>query len=199
MAVDPAGNIFVANAIGGNSRAGSITVYPAHANGDIAPSATITGSRTGLNLPSGVALDSAGNIYVANTGARQTERGSITVFHEGTNGNVAPAATIAGPNTKLHSTEGIAVDSSGNIYVANFNGNSVTAYGADANGDAAPTAAIAGHKTKLAEPTGLAIDSEGSIYVTNQGKLPSAGPYTVTIYPADANGNVAPSATIGGD
>ncbi|MGH7812902.1 MAG: NHL repeat-containing protein [Candidatus Binataceae bacterium] len=199
VALDSSGNIYVANAIGGPSGAGSITVYSAHSNGDAAPIATIAGPRTRLNLPGGIAFDSAGNIYVANTGARAPERGSITVYRAAANGNVAPIATIFGPNTGLHSPEGIAADSSGKIYVANFNVNSVTAYAAGASGDAAPIATIVGASTGLAEPTGIALDSAGDIYVTNQGRLPSAGPYTVTVYSSGATGDTAPIATIGGD
>ena len=43
----------------------SVFVYSAGSHGDAAPLATISGSNTGLMEPCGVALDSAGNIYVA--------------------------------------------------------------------------------------------------------------------------------------
>src|SRR3989475_760967 len=67
IARDAAGNLYVANA--GNSCCGlgnSITVYGAGARGDAAPTATIVGGNTGLDAPSGVALDAAGHLHVAN-------------------------------------------------------------------------------------------------------------------------------------
>jgi len=56
--------------------------------------ATIAGVNTGL-FPTGIALDGAGNIYVAN-------QGSITVYAAGASGNATPIATIAGVNTGLN-------------------------------------------------------------------------------------------------
>src|SRR3989475_776397 len=67
IARDAAGNLYVANAR--NSCCGlgnSITVYGAGARGDAAPTATIVGGNTGLDAPSGVALDAAGHLHVAN-------------------------------------------------------------------------------------------------------------------------------------
>ncbi len=49
-----------------NFNANSVTVHGAGANGNVAPTRTIVGPSVGLNLPIGLALDSAGNIYVAN-------------------------------------------------------------------------------------------------------------------------------------
>src|SRR5205814_1008297 len=55
------GPLYVANA-----RGHSITVYAAGASGNATPTATIAGGNTGLCVPIGIALDGAGNIYVAN-------------------------------------------------------------------------------------------------------------------------------------
>src|SRR5439155_7390472 len=90
-----------------NSGVSSITVYAAGASGNVTPAATIAGGNTGLGSPAGIALDGAGNIYVANSG------GSITVYAAGANGNATPTATIAGGNTGLNSPTLIAVVPSG--------------------------------------------------------------------------------------
>lgn len=111
IALDSSGKIYVANQV-------SITVYPPGSSGDVAPIATIAGDKTGLFDPIRIALDSKGNIYVANFG-NDSGNYSITVFPPGSNGNVTPIATIAGPNTGLFFPIGIALDSNGLIYVAN--------------------------------------------------------------------------------
>jgi hypothetical protein len=57
--------------------------------------------------------------YVANEGSGIGGVDSAKIYAAGSNGNVAPIATIAGPLTQLDKPNGIAVDSIGNIYVAN--------------------------------------------------------------------------------
>jgi len=136
----------------------------------------------------GVAVDTAGNIVVVNRG------NAITVFSAGSNGNVSPSAIISGSNTELNSPYGIALDSSGNIYVANFAGNSVMVYPAASNGNVSPSTTISGSDTGLDAPDGIALDSSGNIYVANGGGSGNS----VTVYPAGSNGDVTPIATIAG-
>ena len=64
-----------------------------------APTATIAGGNTRLDFPDGIALDGAGNIYVANNGVNDVA--SITVYAAGASGNATPMVTIAGSNTGL--------------------------------------------------------------------------------------------------
>src|SRR5437899_1047168 len=151
IARDAAGNLYVANA--GNSCCGlgnSITVYGAGARGDAAPTATIVGGNTGLDAPSGVALDAAGHLYVANA-----DGNSITVYGSRATGNATPSATITGGSTGLNRPVGIALDVAGRIYVANSGDNSITVYAAGASGNAAPLLTIAGATTGLNAPLGI--------------------------------------------
>lgn len=120
---------------------------------------------------------------------------SVTVY-AATTGRLAPSQRIYGSNTKLKTPMGIAVDSSGNVYVANSGGRSVTVYAASATGNAAPIAIISGSKTGLAQPWGLALDPNGNVYVANQNF--GSGSYTITVFAAGANGNVSPIRTISG-
>jgi hypothetical protein len=116
LALDAAGNIYVTNDRASNS----ITVYPAGSKGDVAPKAIISGSNTGLSTPRGIAIDSSGNIYVANASdgvvldgveedINETGPATITVYPPGSNGNVKPFKTITGPLTSLAHPEGIAI------------------------------------------------------------------------------------------
>jgi hypothetical protein len=90
---------------------GTILVYAAGSEGNVAPKAAIKGPDTGLGLPIGVALDSGGTIYVTNLD--EDTFGSITVYPPGSDGNATPSATIEGTatesNTALYAPYGIAI------------------------------------------------------------------------------------------
>src|SRR5271163_1691703 len=62
VAVDIKGEIYVANVQGD-----SVTVYAPGSNGDIAPLREISGARTGINSPVGLAIDSASYLYLLNS------------------------------------------------------------------------------------------------------------------------------------
>jgi sugar lactone lactonase YvrE len=200
VALDATGNIYVANQIApGLLSGGGVTVYPTGANGNVAPVANITGSNTGMNIPWGLAL-SGGRIYVANPfnngDPSYPFNNAITVYTGGSTGNIAPIASVPGlptaPSTGLSDPRSVALDTTGNIYVANLTPNLVTVYPAGSNGVVTPKQSISGANTGLNAPTGIAVDKAGKIYVTNHAAN------SVTIYAAGANGNVAPSATISG-
>ena len=81
--------------------------------------------------PEGVAVDAAGNIYVADHPSK-----SVFVYAAGANGNVAPIRVISGSKTTLTYPWGIAVDGRNRIYVTNIaTPKSVSIFAADANGD----------------------------------------------------------------
>ena len=143
-----------------------MTDYPALGSStgtlDEAPISTIGGINTNLTDPQGIAVDSSGKIYVADDGNEEDEGISpgVLVYAAGSNASAAPIATISGSNTGLgeaYSSHGIALDSSGNIYVANFYTPSVFVYPAGSNGNVFPSATISGPATELSEPQFLAI------------------------------------------
>jgi hypothetical protein len=87
---------------------------------NLTPALVISGGSSGVTKPSGIALDAAGNLYVSDQGNGNTVAPSILVFPSGLSGSVssAPICKISGTNTNLDAPSDVAVDKSGNIYVA---------------------------------------------------------------------------------
>ena len=110
----------------------------------------------------------------------------------GVSGNTGPVVTLAGPDTGLASPSAVAIDLSGQIWVANTAANSLTAYAAGATGDAKPVVTIAGPATGLRSPQALTVDSTGHLLVANTFGA------SVTVYAPTASGNAAPLRTISG-
>jgi sugar lactone lactonase YvrE len=193
IALDSSDDIYVADT-------SSVLVYPAGSKGNAAPSsATIsTTMTTGLGWPQGIALDSSGKIYVADDGPGASGPGSVFVYPAGSKANAAPTATISGTNTGLSYPQGIALDSSSNIYVADEGAVSVFVYSAGSKGNVAPTTTISGSNTELDTPEGIVVDSSLNIYVADDGDGSCDGTESVYVYPLGSNGNAAPSATISG-
>jgi DNA-binding beta-propeller fold protein YncE len=192
VAFDANGNIYATNAC-----TNTVTIYAKGSNGDATPTAIIGGSKTGLNVPYGIAVDStSGNIYVVNR-----DGGSVTVYPAlgSSTGllNEAPMASITGSNTGLFAPAGLALDSSGNIYVADGEVLVYPALGSSTGPlNEAPTATISGSNTGLLFPFGIALDSSRNIYVAD------GFASSVFVYPAlgSSTGTLdeAPLATISG-
>ncbi|HMF28498.1 MAG TPA: hypothetical protein VKE42_06985 [Candidatus Cybelea sp.] len=167
----------------------AILGFPHAAGGDVSPTIMIAGRKTRLHDPLGLALDpNSGTIYAANDGGHD-----VLIFHAGANGDVAPKV-LGGSNAPIQSTEGIAIDGVGRIYVSDYIGNAIYVFASGATGNAVPIRVIAGAKTQFDRPTGMAFDTSGNLYVANS----YAGTAPILEFAAGANGNVAPIATISG-
>lgn len=131
-------------------------------------------------------------LYVA-----QLNGNSITVYPITAKKDAKPQQTLSGSGTGLSGPWDVAVDASGNMYVANQS-NSVTIYAAGATGNASPIGTISGSYTGLNDPQGIALNPvNGDIYVANTGGGASDDG-TITVYAPGSYGNVAPIATIAG-
>jgi sugar lactone lactonase YvrE len=206
IAVDRDGNIYVTNS---GAEENSIGVFSAGANGNVAPSVTIE-SPTSILSPSAVAIDSKGQIYVANGGGQDnppTGSNSITMYPPGSYANVKELAIISADDNSdkpgISFPEAIAVDARGRIYVADnygiVNNGRVAVFAPDSKGNLAPIATITGpktgDKTGVNNPVGLGFDPAGDLYVLNANGGPD-NDGSVTVYPPDASGNVAPKEII---
>jgi len=112
IAVDGAGNVWVANAAGNS--VSELTGASGYTTGlNFAPAGAI------LNFPSWLAIDASGNIWVANSkGNSVSELTNASGYASGL--NFAPAgAALDGPSS-------IELDSAGNLWITNFSGDSVS-------------------------------------------------------------------------
>jgi streptogramin lyase len=110
------------------------------------------------NTPSGVAVDQAGNIWLADYA------GSSIVEVSSAGAVVNRISTVAGATAP----QGIAVDGAGNIWTANYFGNSVSEIAGSTASFVSPAAGM-GRDAPLNEPYGIAVDASGSVWVSNAG------------------------------
>ena len=153
LAFDASGNLYVSQ--DGND---SVTVYAPGATGNVHPIRIISGARTKLSSPVNLTADSGGDIFVANQYPHTGHVfGSVTAYAAGANRNAKWTQYIKGAATKLDSPHALAVDASGNLFVANFYGNTITEYGPGATGNVAPINTIKGGRTGIDAPEAMVI------------------------------------------
>jgi len=189
VAVDGAGDVFVADT--NNQRILEITSagVPSVVAGIGNPPGPGFGGDGGLatnallSNPSAVAVDSLGRVYIADTGNNrvrmfvpgstiQTVAGSAGVGYSG-DGGLATRALLNNPTS-------IAVDTSGNLYIADTN-NGVVRMVTAQNGIITTVAgtgvnAFLGDgglatSTDLDFPAGVAVDTAGNVYVSNSNRI----------------------------
>ena len=170
-----------------------------------------TGYGARFNYPVGVAVDSAGNVYVADsvnhTIRKATPAGVVTTL-AGSAGFFG-TADGTGSAARFNNPQGVAVDSAGNVYVADWQnhtirkitpGGTVTTLAGSpgVSGSADGT----GSGARFAFPYGVAVDIAGNVYVADQGnhtirKVTSGGVVTTlagnpgVIGSADGTGSAA--------
>ena len=123
IATDAAGNVYVADwgnhAIRKITPAGEVTTFAG--SGGVPGNTDDTGSAARFQLPSGVAVDAAGNVFVADT-LNQTIRRITPAGVVTTLGGLAEAKGSAagkGSDARFSHPMGIAMDAAGAIYVTN--------------------------------------------------------------------------------
>jgi len=180
VAVDGAGNVYVADYSYGNIR----KIAPDGAVSTLAGLAGSYGSTDGLgsaaqfSAPRGMALDSAGNLYVADSGnntiRKITPAGLVTTLAgtAGNSGNVDGTSSAA----MFNSPKGVAVDSAGNVYVADSGNNTIrkiTPGGVVTTLAGLPGSSGyvdgTGNTARFYSPWGLAVDAAGNLFVADNG------------------------------
>ena len=87
-------------------------------------SANGTGSAASFNNPAGVAVDASGNVYVADTFNHQIRKITPAGVVSTLAGSTTPgSADGTGSAASFNNPVGVAVDASGNVYVADFDNN----------------------------------------------------------------------------
>jgi sugar lactone lactonase YvrE len=177
-AVDSAGNVYVAdmgnNAIRKVTPGGVVTTLAGLAGSYGSDDGT--GSAARFNGPTGVALDSAGNAYVADTGnntIRKVTPGGVVTTLAGLPGSQG-SADGTGSAARFSSPSGVAVDSAGILCVADTGNNTIRKV--TAGGVVTTLAGLAGRQgsadgtgsaAQFSNPSGVAVDSAGNVYVAD--------------------------------
>jgi hypothetical protein len=142
-----------------------------------------------FDSPAAVAVDTAGNVYVADTNANRIRK----IAPDGTTTTLAGNGTAGfldgtgGPNgtTQLHSPRGVAVDAAGNVYVADLQNYRIRKVAPDGTtttltGKGVPGffdgSGGAGGTTQLVAPWGLAVDGGGNLYVGDGARVRKVAP-----------------------
>jgi Bacterial Ig-like domain (group 3)/NHL repeat len=183
VAVDGNGNVYIADSHNHRIRkvsSGTITtIAGTGAAGYSGDGGAATAAQ--LSLPSAVAIDSNGNLYIADTNNQRIRRITGTTI-----------TTIAGDGEELYAGDGaaatsavldlpigVAVDATGNLYIAdrhNHRIRMVTPAGTISTVAGSGTASFSGGfsgdgaaatTAMLAKPSGVSVDSTGSIYIAD--------------------------------
>lgn len=188
---DTAGNLYIADT--GNARirkvaAASGLITTVAGNGAITYSGD-GGAATSasLNSPSAVAVDAAGNLYIAElyngrvrkvaatTGVITTVAGNGNSSYSG-DGGLATSASLFAPTS-------VAVDAAGNLYIGDSNNGRVRKV-TYSNGVISTVAGDGSCSGLLCDPQAVAVDTAGDLYIADASfrrisKLPSSGGLTI--------------------
>lgn len=182
IAVDQSGNLYIADR--GNNRIRMVTAATGFITTIAGSSSTIYSGDGGpaakatLNLPTGIAIDSTGNLYIAdqnNAAIRRISTNGVITTVAGTGQAGYSGDSAQAVKAKLSAPQGVAVDSSGDLYIADA-GNQriryVNAAGvigtiagsgvAGFSGDGAAAAAAS-----FSSPVAVALDAAGNVYVAD--------------------------------
>jgi sugar lactone lactonase YvrE len=136
-------------------------------------------SAAQLCMPAGVAMDSSGNLYIADRGNRRIRKVSTsgiirTIAGDGTfawsgggDGGPAASAQLTGPC-------GVAVDTSGNLYILDSPDNRIRQVSADgiihtaAGGGSGVGEGGPATAAQLFQPMGMAVDAAGNLYIADR-------------------------------
>lgn len=179
VAVDASGNVYIADSHNHRIRkvSGGVitTIAGTGTAGFSGDGAAATAAQ--LALPSGIAVDATGNIYIADTNnhrIREISNGTITTI-AGDGEELFAGDGAAATSAALDSPTGVAVSSTGTVYIADrlnqrvrsFTvGGTITTVAGNGtlsfSGDGAAASSAA-----LARPSGVGVDAAGNVYIAD--------------------------------
>ena len=174
VAVDGAGNVYVADL--SNHRIRKITtsgVVSTLAGSGTSGYTDGTGTSAKFSYPTGVAVDGAGNVYVADLFNHRIRKITTSGVVSTLAGSASGYADGTGTSAQFSYPTGVAVDGAGNVYVADYNNHRIrkittsgvvsTLAGSGTPGYTDGT----GTSAKFSSPTGVAVDGAGNVYVAD--------------------------------
>ena len=184
VAVDAAGNVYIANTFDGSifraSPAGILTAIAGIGSSPGTPGDGGPALHAFLSLPVGMTFDSSGNLYVAEAGGHRVRKidatGTITtVAGTGAQGSAWTFEGGRATAAELIWPEDVAVDAAGNMYIADPPAaaiRKVTPDGIITTVAGNNTAGFSGDgglaiHAQLGEPSGVAVDRSGNLYVAD--------------------------------
>ena len=198
IVIDAAGNIYVADLE--NHRIRKITplgVATTIAGSGVAGLMNGNGTAAQFNNPHGLVLDANGNIFVTdydnNCIRKITPAGDVTTF--------AGAATYGntdgvGVNARFRNPDGIVIDNTGNLFVADNNNHKIRKIAPDGTVTTFSGTGSAGDEdgdatsAQFNYPNSIAIDAANNLYVTSSNKVKKITP-TGTVSTFVGSGNFA--------
>jgi streptogramin lyase len=143
---------FTFDANPGATRSGTLTIAGqtltvTQAGSSYVPANSFTTLVSGLSLPNGVAVDAAGDVFIADT-----DNNAVKEWHAAT-GTVSTLVSSG-----LNHPQGVAVDGAGDVFIADTN-----------NGAVKEWHAVIGTVSTLVSgpmsPTGVAVDAAGNVFI----------------------------------
>jgi len=170
VAADAMGNVYVADLhnhlIRKINAAGVVTTFA----GSGSPGSTNgTGTAASFNYPSGVAVDAAGNVYVADSGNNLIRKinaaGVVSTF---AGSGSAGSADGTGSSASFNNPASVAVDAAGNVYVADYLNNLIRKIGtAGVVTTISAKIGSTGNPFSFNSPIAIASDAVGKLYIVN--------------------------------
>ena len=175
VAVDAAGNVFVADTVN-------------NAVKKISPAGTVSSLVSGFSEPRGVAVDAARSVFVADYGNSAVKKispdGTVSVLGSGFNGpigvavdavgnvfvadysnnalkKISPAGTVSVFGSGFSFLRGVAVDAVGNVFVADEGNHAVKKI--------SPAGTVSVFRLGFHSPAGVAVDAAGNVFVADTG------------------------------